>query len=324
MAESESISVSGIPEIDALLTVDEDDPTIAYRWDTTSLTYSFPDSGFSYVFQQFFDIANATQLAGFAAAQLLPGVGPLTAILTFLDDIVISTVALNGFEQFTEQAQNSATFAMEQYAAISGLTLTEQDEGLLIDHADIRFAETGTTQAPAFGIPPLARVELLLGEGVLGDTWYVNDGRFDAPEPGDFADWTILHEAGHALGLKHGHEEGLFGGRIPESLEEFLTDVSGPVLDPAVDSLEFTVMTYTGDPGPGTFSHPQTLMMLDIQAIQYLYGANFEHNSGDTTYTWEKLIAILRSLNMAKIETKLINLSEGINFSKLMNIKCFT
>lgn len=282
MAGSESTSVSGILEIDALLTVDQDDSNIAYRWDTTSLSYSFPESGWPYVSEQFFDIANATQLAGFAASSIF--LGPIGALLVFADDFVISTVALNGFQEFTAEAKASARFAMEQYDAVSGLTLNEQGESFF-SHADVRFGETGTTEAPAFGIPPLGRVELLLGEGVLGDTWYVNDGRFDNPVPGTYADWTILHEAGHAMGLKHSHEQGLFGGRIPESLETFLTDVRGPVLGSSLDTLEFTVMTYTGN--PTTFSHPQTLMMLDIQAIQYLYGANFDHNSGDTTYTWD-------------------------------------
>lgn len=293
MAGSQTISVSGIPEIDGLLTVDEDDPTIAYRWDTTSLTFSFPDSGWPYVSQQFFDIANATQLAGFAASLLIPGVGPIGALLAFADDFIISAVALNGFQEFTGQAKLSARFAMDQYDGVSGLSLSEDGESFF-SHADIRFGETGTTQAPAFGIPPLGRVELLLGEGVLGDTWYENSGLFDDPQPGNFADWTILHEAGHALGLKHGHEAGLFGGRIPEALEAFLTDVEGPPLDASVDTLEFTVMTYTGaigdfDPADRpNFSYPQTPMMLDIQAIQYLYGADFTTNSGDTVYSWSE------------------------------------
>ena len=51
-------------------------------------------------------------------------------------------------------------------------------------------------------------------------------------------------------------------------------------------------MTYTGAIGNfdptvwTTFSYPQTPMMLDIQAIQYLYGADFSTNAGDTVYTW--------------------------------------
>ena len=291
MAGSTTIAVSGENSIDALLTVDEDDANIAYLWDTTSLTYSFPNTGYSYVFEQFFDVFNATQIAGFVVAATFGT--PIGAIAVFLDDIVIASVALNGFQEFNAAQQDAARYAMDQFEAVSGLSLSEQDEPLLSlealgfndGHADIRFAETATTQAPAFGIPPLERVEILLGEGILGDTWYVNDGTFDNPLPGTFAHWTILHEAGHAVGLKHTHETGLFGGRIPEDLEGFLTDVEGPILDASLDTLEFTVMTYTGD--PETNDHPQSLMMLDIQAVQYLYGANFDYNAGDTTYSWD-------------------------------------
>lgn len=221
IAGSQSVAVSGNPDIDALLTVDADNSEIAYKWNVSSLSFSFLDSGWPYVSQQFFDIANATQLAGFAAALLIPGLGPIGAMLAFADDFIISAVALNGFQEFNAAEKASARFALEQFDSISGLTLSEQSEGFF-DHADIRYGETGTTQAPAFGIPPLAQVQLLLGSGILGDTWYTNDGTFDNPLPGTFADWTIIHETGHALGLKHSHEEGLFGGRIPVELETFL------------------------------------------------------------------------------------------------------
>jgi serralysin len=39
-----------------------------------------------------------------------------------------------------------------------------------------------------------------------------------------------------------------------------------------------------GDTPNGSF--PQSLMMYDIAAIQYMYGANFNHNSGNTVYTF--------------------------------------
>src|SRR3712207_7687672 len=32
--------------------------------------------------------------------------------------------------------------------------------------------------------------------------------------------------------------------------------------------------------------YPQSLMMLDIQAIQYMYGPNFGMNADNTTYSW--------------------------------------
>ena len=42
-------------------------------------------------------------------------------------------------------------------------------------------------------------------------------------------------------------------------------------------------------PVPGdtqAHSFAQSLMMLDIAAIPYMYGANFNHNSGNTVYTF--------------------------------------
>ena len=87
----------------------------------------------------------------------------------------------------------------------------------------------------------------------------------------------MLHETGHALGLKHAHEvKGSFGA-VPVEY----------------DSLEYTVMSYksyVGGPTTGytlgSTSYPQTLMMLDIAAIQTTYGANYNTNAGNTVYSW--------------------------------------
>ena len=53
-----------------------------------------------------------------------------------------------------------------------------------------------------------------------------------------------------------------------------------------------TYRSYLGDPTPTaatrneTWGYPQTLMMLDIAALQKIYGANFSFNAGDSVYTW--------------------------------------
>ena len=86
----------------------------------------------------------------------------------------------------------------------------------------------------------------------------------------------ILHEIGHALGLKHGHEFPL-------------------AISADHDSTEYSVMTYRSYPGHDAegynneqYGYPQTLMMLDIAALQKIYdGANYGFNSGNTTYTWD-------------------------------------
>ncbi|HVL21058.1 MAG TPA: M10 family metallopeptidase, partial [Amaricoccus sp.] len=117
------------------------------------------------------------------------------------------------------------------------------------------------------------------GDGVGGDIWL--GARTRAPQAGNYGNDAILHELGHALGLKHPHEaEGGFGA-----------------LPKAYDSPEFTVMTYRSYVGASTktgylfedWGAPQSYMMLDIAALQALYGADFSPNSGNTTYRWTPL-----------------------------------
>ena len=60
------------------------------------------------------------------------------------------------------------------------------------------------------------------------------------------------------------------------------------------NSMEYSVMTYrsyvgrSGDFGytNENFGYAQTFMMYDIAALQYMYGADFTTNAGDTVYSW--------------------------------------
>ena len=91
---------------------------------------------------------------------------------------------------------------------------------------------------------------------------------------------TIYHEIGHALGLKHSFE-GLY------------------TLSETLDSIPYTVMSYTGGRiylpeffFDGTnikflvhnFSTPNSLSLLDIEALQAKYSANPMTNKGDNIY----------------------------------------
>jgi serralysin len=118
-----------------------------------------------------------------------------------------------------------------------------------------------------------------------GDMFYARK-YYDAPlqDPvGTTQYLSILHATGHALGLKHGHiaEDGR--GALPLQF----------------DTLEFTVMTsrayFDDDPTRPVIgfrvpegNSPQTLMMLDIQALQYLYGADYTTNADKTVYRWRE------------------------------------
>ena len=98
--------------------------------------------------------------------------------------------------------------------------------------------------------------------------------------------YTFLHEIGHALGLIHPFEVSNF--------------------DAEYDLQNYTVMSYNRSPGDkqylqlyldfsasdGRFYQqqqiqPSTPGVIDIAAIQSLYGADLETRKGNTTYSWD-------------------------------------
>ena len=72
--------------------------------------------------------------------------------------------------------------------------------------------------------------------------------------------------------------------------------------------MEFTVMTYRsyiGDPLSNGYSnaasgYAQTLMVLDIIALQYVYGANYSTNNGATTYKWRPNTGVMEVNGVAE------------------------
>jgi serralysin len=149
------------------------------------------------------------------------------------------------------------------------VTFTEITE-TASQHADLRFAQSNAPSTAWAYFPSSASYG--------GDSWYnYSSGYYANPVVGNYAWTTFLHEIGHALGLEHGHQGGDYGP-----------------MTSAHDSMEYSVMTYRSYEGASTTSgytnetwgFAQTLMMYDIAALQTMYGANFNTNSGNTVYRW--------------------------------------
>lgn len=104
-------------------------------------------------------------------------------------------------------------------------------------------------------------------------------------QPGSNGQFALLHEIGHSLGLKHPHDNGGQPGR--------------PTFDQlgysAADTQRLTIMSY--DPAtslaawlqafglPAGYGYPESLMPLDVVAIQSIYGPNLSTRAGDTVYS---------------------------------------
>lgn len=146
--------------------------------------------------------------------------------------------------------------------------------------ANIDFQETTS----ALTRPDMVLNMAALPEGTAGLTVFIPTGNFlrsvevmvdtsyrgESFAAGSYAFSTLIHEAGHALGLKH-----------PGA---YSSGDDAPYLSFSEDNTDNTVMSYY----EGKYSGfaPVTPMIYDIAAAQYLYGANTSYNSGNNVYSF--------------------------------------
>jgi len=88
---------------------------------------------------------------------------------------------------------------------------------------------------------------------------------------GTYAALTLIHEVGHALGLKHPFSAEQAGGGRADP----------PYLPTAEDKTAWTVMSYTVSAAQYQLQYSP----LDIAALQYIYGPNPSARTGNDTYT---------------------------------------
>lgn len=176
----------------------------------------------------------------------------------------------NGFLTAPEATRVAIRYAMNLVSQYTNLTTTEVNPATT--QADVRVAFSNEANPTAYAYYPS-------NSTAGGDIWYGNDyASYKSPVKGQYAWATTIHELGHSLGLKHGHQTG---------------GVANTAMLAAYDQMAYSIMTYKSyENGPTTGytnetnGYAQTFMMYDIAALQVMYGANFNTNSGNTTYTW--------------------------------------
>lgn len=93
-------------------------------------------------------------------------------------------------------------------------------------------------------------------------------------EPGSQGWFLLLHELGHTLGLKHPHDSGGTGRPTFAQVGQL-----------SLDTDLATIMSYNDDGSWNRFDwDPATPMILDVLALQALYGKNLSTNAGNSTF----------------------------------------
>lgn len=219
------------------------------QWATADISYSFPSSNNSLLWSTNSSVGYGSQIGNGEPWD-------------------------KAFGSISSANQDYFSQALQQWKNVADLNFVLIEEETPNNVGDIRVAITDNVNDAFVGWAYLPA-----SSNQAGDIW-INDGDFlDTQEwvPGNTAFQAILHEAGHALGLGHPFAD---------------TPADTTTLPETLDSLIHTVMSYTykdvaGVTGLDYSYHPTTPMVLDIAAIQYLYGANNTYHADDDVYTFD-------------------------------------
>lgn len=184
--------------------------------------------------------------------------------------------------------QDATRSALQTWANVCNLQFQEVAD-TSSNVGDMRFAWTSADEAQqmwgwAYG------PSSYLPSG--GDIWLSTANTEQNWTTGSHNFMGLIHEIGHALGLKHPF-------------------ASYPVLPAAQDSAQYTVMSYTKPPqslfreistnADGSYTwrsfdvEPDTPMLYDIAASQYLYGANLSDRTDDV-YSFDPSTPFFRTI----------------------------
>ena len=191
------------------------------------------------------------------------------------DSYKFSSDYYDGFTPLTQKEQNAVRSIFNNIEKLVNIHFQE------VDYGDIKFSKVNmSNQTAGFTFFPEEDVD------IAGDVFLNND--FDNPATQQVYDttqgkpgWaTIVHEIGHALGLKHPFE-------------------APNILDSNYDNTNYSVMSYTAannlypkfhihyDDSISVdyeFVEPNLYALFDLSALQAKYGVNNNYNSGNNIY----------------------------------------
>lgn len=180
---------------------------------------------------------------------------------SFVSTAPASGVGASGFRSFSAAEQQVVRKLLAETSALSGISFTEVSDSAN-SHGQIRFGVS--QQAATEGVAWLPNQS---GAGdQAGDVWMDVESMANLAA-GSEGYAALLHELGHALGLRH-----------PTNVDP--GDAWSKVVTPAMNSKLWSVMAAT-PAGDGLFRSDWG--SLDVLALRYLYGST-AHATGDDHY----------------------------------------
>lgn len=164
------------------------------------------------------------------------------------------------FAPFTDSMKAAARLALAEWSEVASISFVEvADAGA---GGTIRFATESLSEASGYAYYPSS-------DATGGDIWIANNYAYNtSPAVGGYGYLTLMHEIGHAIGLKHpGDYNGGGGG-------------TEPYLPADQDNTDNTVMSYT----TGSVVYPTSVGPYDILAARYLYGYSGTGTIGNVTF----------------------------------------
>ena len=166
-----------------------------------------------------------------------------------------------GFRQLSATQQQNAVMVLEYLEEIINIDAEKTDSPDQPNTVAIALNEQENTGGYAF----------YPGEESRDSDIFLADTRYNATlNHGTRGAYVLVHELGHALGLKHPFDEADADGNTADP----------PYLQGTEDHVRWTMMSYNET----LEEYKLTFSELDIAALQYLYGPSRKSRTGDDTY----------------------------------------